>query len=364
MIEEQSICEDRLRIQRFDQERTWYCGAACAAMFAKHFSKNIVQSDAYAQIHNAERFAVEYLYSDPRGIMDYLNQLALRPAQPEMIDFDALNAAGALDCILQNIRYRKWPSISLTKGGDHWIVVDGIRYAEEEAGARRYLGVYVQNPWKGTPPELYVDALEFSKEWLTPNQWGVAWLNKTVVMATGAPKRFRNNSLVLQLSRIRSAPKMVSAQDPRHFAKSLLDEQGFAHIRLAAGGGAVVSTPLRVLDEDNASNYWIAPLDATENEQFADFIYVAISETGDRLFEIANMSVALNIPTASEAKQDLLQRFPDTAIDVEDQLRWSRSRMTPSRFDVYRRIQLGDRRLLYLKTGDVVESLAKQSAGG
>lgn len=361
--------QDKLNVRRIEQQKDWFCGAACSVMFTEFFNVVWDQVGAYSRIHDRQRFQVERLYSDPKGIADFLNSALAGQLAAPIADSNPVDAKSALDAILRCIRYLKFPAICLTHNGDHWIVVDGIRYVERIDGSKDYIGVYAQNPWYNLSPNLYIDIDEFIANWITPNTWGVQWLNRRVIMSDGNTVALAGNriaSLGMRQIPVRLADLGGGAFhiDPTSLALNALRSQGFNSIRPIAGGGAPVREPVRVLEAGSDRYYWIVALDATGVPEFEDFVYAAISEDGQRLFEVAQLARQLNIPTLEEAKLDLGNSNPGKTVVVEPQVKWARRFVTPSRFDVYYDATVDGAAIYYLRTGRSVSSLDMPRTGG
>ncbi|MHC2531900.1 hypothetical protein [Bradyrhizobium diazoefficiens] len=360
--------ESRLKVDRIEQERDWYCGAACAVMFTEFFQVDWDQTQAYAKIHDPARFEIEQLYSDPSGIARFLNTVLAEKLSVRIAECDPPDAKTTLDSILRCLRRLELPALCLTHGGDHWIVVEGIRYIEHLDGSKDYIGVYIQNPWYNFSPNAYVDVDEFVGNWITPNVWGRQWLNKRIVMSDGDATAIAENRISPVGNRqIRAAVTVSvgSPPDPTSLALRAVRAHGFTSIRATAGGGATVRAPVRVSDTDSRTFYWIVMLDASDVAEFQAFVYAAVSEDGQKLFEVARSGRQLDIPTIDETRQDVARLKPGRAIVVDEQLRWGKHFMTPSRFDVYYNVTVDGEQFFYLRNRTLVSSLeAPRRAGG
>lgn len=365
LADSDSYQENRLDINRIEQEKDWYCGAACAAMFTGFFEVISNQKDAYTRIHDPTRFETEQLYSDPIGIAGFLNSVLVDKLSVRITDCDLPDAKTTLDAILRCLRQLRLPALCLAQGGDHWIVVEGIRYIEHHDSSKDYIGVYMQNPWYNFSPSAYVDIDEFVTSWIKPNAWGRKWLNKRIVMSDGNAIVIAENRISPVGSRQTRPPvtASVGAPDPISIALNAVKAHGFASIRATAGGGAPVHAPVRVNDTDSRTYFWIVVLDATQVSEFQDFVYAAVSEDGQRLFEIARFEKQLDIPTITEARRDVAASSP-RAIIADEQVRWSRHFLTPSRFDVYYHVKVGGELFFYLRNRKLVSSLDNQRKAG
>lgn len=360
-------------VTRVEQQTSFYCGAACSVMVLKRFGIEIDQPSAYRAIHNEARFVVEQLYSDPAGIQGFLEQNLSRLK----IDVNIVAAESfeeAAHQIVQSLAFYEFPSMVLVQGGNHWVTVDSVRVQEAANGQLNVVGVIVENPWYNKTAHTYVAVDEFQSRWLQPNNWGKTWKERYVVVARTGSDTGRALSIVnLQPS---SKITMITGELPpgskMHPTRDSLETlaingmllHGFDDVKVISGGGAAVVTPIRILDEHTNSYYWIIPIDATSEVQFADFCYVAISEDTGGLLEISRVSAELDILNDSEVKLLLAGIYPQAKIDVDPQYRWISAYEVLSRFDIARRAKVDGTALIVLRGGVVVSALTSVPSFG
>ena len=360
---EQAFQEDRLPVDRIEQTRDWFCGAACACMTTHFFGQDWDQAKAYGLIHDAARFAREQLYSDPVGMAGFINQILKDKIGFQISEFDAVTAQDAADNILRCCRYLKIPAICLTHGGDHWIVVNGIRYSEASGGERSYIGVYADNPWYKIPANTYIDIGEFWEQWFTPNKWGQTWAGKRVLMSDGRNVPLTSNTVAGRSIRLMAILPAVTAKNALDVGVRALESHGFKSVRRIGGGGAPAREPLSVTSDCDGSRYWIVALDATETPEIGNFIYAALAADG-RLLQVATMGRELDIPAKNEVETDLRRMFQSATVSVGDTLKWGRHYQTPTRFDVYRDVAIGGDQKFYLRDMRIVDNLDMAVSGG
>ncbi|MBY5426994.1 hypothetical protein [Rhizobium leguminosarum] len=350
-------------VTRVEQQTSFYCGAACSVMVLRRFGIEVDQPTAYTTIHNEARFAVEQLYSDPAGIQGFLDQnLSELKIDVNIVAADSFEEAAHQ--IVQSLAFYEFPGMVLVQGGNHWVTVDSVRVQEAPNGQMDVVGVIVENPWYNKTAHTYVAVDEFQLRWLEPNKWGETWKGKYVVVARTGPDTGRALSL---LSLQPSSKVMVVAKEspPGIMTRDSLEMQaingmalhGFDDVKAIGGGGAAVVTPIRILDEHTSAYYWIIPVDATSEKQFADFCYVAISEETGGLLEVSRVSAELDILNDSEVQLLLAGIYPHANIEVDPQYRWIPAYEVLSRFDIARRATVDGTALIVLRGGVVVSSL-------
>ena len=354
--------ETRLHVSRVDQRKKWFCGAACAEMILEHFGLEIDQAEAYSQIHDRDRFQTERLYSDPQGLVEYINNQNDQTEMVDVVDITSEEDSEVIDDIFRVLMTNRTPAALLALGGDHWVVIDGVRYQDSLDGRRNYAGFYIQNPWKGSTPDLWVEIEEFGKRWIQPNKFGERWLGKLVLIANPDGRRRLVNNRFVDLQRL---PGSAVLDDPESSTLSLVQELGFQQFGPIAGGGAVVLEPLQVLNEDDSTSFHLVPLDAVANREFGDFVYVAVDDDSQKVLEISRLSEQLDIPTDEEALQGAQQVFPDANLVVEPEVYWRTRLGAVSRTDVYRKINVDGVTFYMLRDGTLQRSLElRPSYGG
>lgn len=347
-------------VERLEQQTSYFCGAACSAMVLKANGVIVTQPDAYASIHNSERFKIEKLYSDPKGIADFMN---------ERLDGDINKISvcvsgsfeAALGLIFGSISFHGNAAIALVQDGNHWVVVDEIRVVETEQGEQRAIGVFVENPWYGRPPRAYVSIEEFELNWLRPNRWGVTWKDQFVSVGALTSKRVAKP---MQLSRRTSMLHAMTAADPLSVALARLGDHGFENLSEIQGGGAAVQGPVRVSDDVTSTYYWIVPIDGMRDKAFSDFLFAAIDDITGNVLEVAKMGSALDLLSEAETRQRLSILAPASHIGEVSELLWVRSPTTMSRFDVCRRVEVDGEQLLLTIDGIKPATVSQQSFGG
>ncbi|WP_263337943.1 cysteine peptidase family C39 domain-containing protein [Albidovulum salinarum] len=354
--------EARLDVARVDQRKKWFCGAACSEMILEHFALEIDQATAYEQIHDRERFKVERLYSDPQGIVDYLNAMNDSTEMIDVIDITSQNDSEVLDDIYRVLFAFQTPVALLALGGAHWVVVDGVRYRDDLDGRRQYAGFYIQNPWKGSTPSVWIEVDEFSSRWVQPNQFGQRWLGKIVLVATPRGRRKLSN---LKLTRSELLPPTGERQAPKDVALKELAALGFENMQEISGGGALVLRPVEVLNEDDGTRFQIVPIDAVLNREFSDFVYVCINDGNQRVLEISGMSEQLDIPSDVEALERFNQVFPNEEITIDPDIYWRARLGAVSKTDVYRKARVNSDDFFLLRDGTILRELEiNPSVGG
>lgn len=352
--------DKQLSVSRVDQRKKWYCGPACAEMLLNYFSIKIDQTVAYQEIHDGDRFKEERLYSDPKGMVDYINTVNDQSVMVDVIDMAEVDQKVVLDRIYSKIIAENFPITMLSLGGDHWVVVSGVRYLDSLDGPRQYAGFYIQNPWKGSTPMAWVEVSEFMDRWVRPNKFGSRWLNKIVILANDKIQGGAANGILDRDSyRLKSSSGSRTAD-----AVAAMQMFGFEMVREVSGGGALVLKSVEVVNEDTGGTFWITPLDATDNKEFADFVYVSSDGADGHILEISGMSEQVDIPSIDDAKKIISAYAPDVDYQIDERVFW-RSRVgAVSRTDVYRKIELGGRMLFLLRSGEIVPSLDVRPLSG
>ncbi|MFM7859033.1 MAG: hypothetical protein ACKPCM_05450, partial [Pseudanabaena sp.] len=295
--------EKILEISRFPQQRSYYCGPACAQMFLSlpRFSISSPQQIAYDQI-KALNIEPDKWYSDPFGLSKYISDILPDQLSSDIADVVTLTnqLQSALDQINYTVSFLEIPCILLTLAGNHWVVVDGIRYDEDPSGKKEIMAVRIRDPWTTSPDFSYVPITEFRQTHFLPIKIGDKWKDKYVILS------HPTGSEILVTTQKDITPLGGGAgTSPEDLAILNLELQGFENIKSIEGGGALVLSSVSVTGLDGASSYTIVPLDATQAKEFQDFVYVAIEQVTNALLEVANLSSCLQIYNDQEMNQRL-----------------------------------------------------------
>jgi hypothetical protein len=303
------------------------------------------------------------------------------------------DGASALAGIFEVISKRSFPSVVLVFGGGHWIVIDALRVVQDAADApRRVIGAFVENPWKNSSPSLYVAYEELQSRYLTPNEYGKTWRGRIVVVGPGlsppAPSVAWMKDVVAsawsgtrsllglaenQSSPVRGAvvpapaafrpaaspgaPAADAMPDPVALGASNMMAHGFRNIREIAGGGAAQLAPRHVIDEGGGDDFWIVPLDASDDPVSRDFVLAAISQATGRLLAVERDVAALDRLADDAIGEAVRAKFGPAHCVIAPAHYWRTSAMTPSRFDIYRKIIVNDQAWFVLRDGEIVAEL-------
>lgn len=352
----------RLAVKRVRQQKDWFCGAACSEMVFSFFGKSISQEAAYNAIHNEDRFTKELMYSDPAGIVSYINANNDDLQMLDTMEVSKEDVAIVLDAIFRAIYGGHFPVVALVQNGGHWIVVSGVRYSHTLEKTQLYSGVYVENPWRDSQPGVYIAMNEFTARWLTPNQYGVTWKDRLVILTD---KR----------DQIRSANMYLTASDREFTTASLegftssrisssLSAHGFDKVGSIEGGGATVRRPVEVIDEDTRSGFTIFPMDFLKEQSFKNFVYVSIENSTGDLLEIMPMSDELNIPDDAEVMMAARLHYQGATISVDPKYYWRRSADIKFRIDVYRKLEVNGAPYFMLRDGRFTKELVDRRPFG
>jgi hypothetical protein len=355
--------EKRLSVRRFPQQKSWYCGPACAQMFLSlpQFSIPSPQQVAYERIRALDAEPDKW-YSDPLGLSKYVSDVLPDKISPDIADIATVSDRfqTALDRINYTISFLEIPCITLTLSGNHWVVVDGIRYDEDPSGKKEITAVCIRDPWSTSPDFSYVTVSEFRQTHFLPNKIGERWKDKYVILTQPINQ-------VLLVANQKDIPLLGGGAGggPEEVAILNLELQGFENVRpISSGGGAPVLLPISVTGLEGASNYAIVPLDATQTREFQDFIYVAIEQGTNALLEVANLSSALQIYNDREMNQRLQELFPGRQFEIENGYFWKTCFELRSRLVVARRFRIEDEQMFLLPDGTVAETLTDFTKGG
>lgn len=344
----EKIFEKRLDVVRYEQKLSYYCGAACSKMVLDKYDIYINQREAYNAIHNTARFPIEKMYSDPDGISEYLNHKTPNSIDFVVDDYSTKDAEEIIQRIFYTLSYLEMPVITLVDSGNHWVVIDGVRYTETTEGKRDIIGLYIKNPWFKTVSPIYQSADEFIKNKLRPNKWGSKWANKLVIISDQATSPLVNLPVrELQFVMAGGGGQIVPAQ-------GILEQHGFIGATQIVGGGAAVYSDIEVMDLDGNHNYTISPLDALRTDEWKDFVYVAYSLSG-KLLEVASFSSVLDFPDDDEVALLAKDRFNVSSIEIDPKYYYIESYFTSSRFDVYRKLVVDNDTFYLHRNGEFYE---------
>lgn len=342
--------------QRVEQQTAYYCGAACCKMIFDNLKIPVSQAEAYQLIHNDQRFKVEELYSDPLGIAACLNLKTPNDITFEVQEFVSNDHKAIFDEIYYTLKFLRIPCIALVQKGNHWVVISAMRISEESGGKREIHGFYVQNPWYGSSNNKYISAVEFEEGWLTPVRWGKTWKNSMVIISDGNVPVSQNISIA------RSFNIGVQIHAPMFFTKqqlaqSALREHGFDDFFEIKGGGAAVLAPIEILSIGGQSSYSIIPMDAMQNSNFNDFVYVAVDTLTGNLLEIEKFGNALQVYSDDEARAVIQNIHPAANIVIDPYYYWERSYVTMTRFQVFRKVSIDGTSMFLTSQGELKSDL-------
>ena len=348
-------------VARVEQKKAFYCGPACCHIFLGKYGLSLIQREAFSLIDTSNTEPDEW-HSDPDGMSKYLNDRAGTQLEFSIDDFNATAQDQAIDQLYYTLNILGIPCPSLVQKGGHWVVVDGFREEVNERNERALLGFWVRDPWYNRPPERYVGLAEFRAEYLTPISHGTKWKDKIVVLSKASGEElFRAKSGELS-TQGGGAGGGLSGK-----ALVGIELHGFTGMKeIDAGGGVPVIEPIEVTRLDDPSEkYVIAPLDASENSEFEDYVYVAIQGLNDaRLLEIAAFSGLLDILDNKEAEEHCRRELPGSKIEVVDGYFWKWCFDLRSRFDVVRKVKVDGQDRFLLPNGRIVEKLREFEHGG
>lgn len=356
---------------RAEQQTAFYCGAACCEMTLRTLGVTCAQADAYKLIHDDARFAVEHMYSDPEGLALCLNTKApVGALQSKLEPLVTNDPQQIITGIYYTLKYLRIPCAVLVQKGNHWVVIDSARVHEAVGASPQVAGVFVENPWYGSPSDRYVAIDEFISGWLTGNQWGVTWKDKLVAISDGqacaAPTVANLPSAEASLLSAKwLTVNLPSTQpSPQERISAALSSHGFAQISEIQGGGADLVTPVLVHDLDNGGDFIVAPRDATQSPEFNNFVYVAIDAATYSLLEICQFARAVQVYSDDEAEIASKMLRPQSNIVVLGGYYWRRSFEAMSRFQIARKIEVDGAPLYLLSDGRLVDVLETQINAG
>ncbi len=347
-------------VTRFEQQKAIYCAPACCQMLCDKYHITIVQRDAFDKIEVADIEPNDW-HSDPRGVATYLANTISTSASVTFADNSFTDQQAAINKIFYTLNQLHVPCVVLFLKGNHWVVVDKIRVSESADGTRTLIGIWVQDPWFNQPPERYIALKDVLDTYMLPDQWGTHWKNQYVLISD--PPRTGLFTIRLGVPRVLGGS---TGEGVEGLALANLEEHGFANITpIHQGGGAPVLVPLKVNYLGRTDFYYLVPLDASQAQEFQDYIYVALegSDNG-KLLEVAALSHTLDIFNDAEAMTQLATIYPHATITVDPAYYWQASFELRSRFQVARRFQHDGIEGYLLPNGTVVDRLHEPDKGG
>lgn len=367
----QTFDDVSIACDRVEQQTAFYCGAACCEMTLRVLGVACAQPDAYKIIHDDNRFLTEQMYSDPTGMALCLNQQIPAGKVPVTLVPQVTNDPAAIvTAIYYTLKFLRLPCAVLVQRGNHWVVIDSARVYEVAGSAPEVAGVFIQNPWYGSPANRYVAIDEFVSGWLTGIQWGVTWKDKLVAISDGFAHTMPTVSNV-QSSRTRTlSVKWLTANviggqiDPQARVSAALASHGFEGITEIKGGGADLTTPVLVEDLDGGGDFIVAPRDATLSTDFNNFVYVAIDAISFSLLEISQFARAIQVYSDDEAVIAAKALRPQATIQVKPGYFWKRSFETMSRFQIARKVAVDADDVYLLSDGRIVNVLDTYASFG
>lgn len=330
----EKIFEKKVMVDRYEQKLSFYCGAACSKMMLGKYGVHVNQREAYEKIHSRERFKTEKMYSDPDGISDYLNHMTPDSIDFVVDDYSTDSPIKIMQRIFYTISFLNMPVITLVDSGNHWVVIDGVRYTETTDGKREILGLYIKNPWFKTISPIYQSAKELIENKLRPNKWGKKWLSKLVIISD------QRQPLLMDIPLRTPVLPIAGGGGSEVVALSAMEQQGFVDVTPISGGGAAIYSDIQVKDINGTHVYTISILDAIRTAEWKDFVYLAYDLSGS-LLEIASFASVLEIPDDNETRLMANIRFNGMQLSIDPNYYYIESYFTTSRFDVYRKITVG-----------------------
>lgn len=355
-----SIAKDfRADVARIEQKRAYYCGPACCQMFLGRYNVACDQSDAYEKIQASNKES-EFYYSDPHGIASFLNSAEKQFTPNDISPFTTKNFQDLLDRLFYTLDFLKFPCITLTQSGAHWVVIDGFRAMVSSDGVTQSLGVYVENPWYNEVPDYYSSIDDMSSTLILPNKYGEKWKDQFVILSDDSKSQLKP---VVPFPVAAKAGGAVSA-DPDDAALLAVSLHGFESVRpISSGGGAPVLQTMEITGLDGWNDYYLVPLDATKTPQFKDFVYAAIDKVSGKLLQIATLSKALQIYSANELQRDISYKFPKSKITILPGYFWKPSNELRSRFNVVRKFMLDSQQKIMCPSGKIIDTLTNLDHG-
>lgn len=354
--------DKRFEVTRFPQQRAYYCGPASAQIFLSltRFSIKSPQSVAFDVIKR-NNLEPDNWYSDPSGLSSYINDLLPNTKALRIRDVDTSQdqLQIALNQINYTISFLEIPCITLVLAGNHWIVVDGLRYEVSPNGTKDIVAFFIRDPWATSPDFSYVTISEFCQTRFLPNKIGEKWKDKYIILTqpTSEELLVTNPKNVIPLGG-------GAGRSPQDLALLNLELHGFENVKPIQGGGAPVFSPISVTGLDGATDYSIIPLDATQTREFQDFVYSAIELSTDTLLETARLSDVLQIFTNEEMLLRLEELFPGRSFQIEDGFFWKPCFELRSRLAVARRFRLEGESMFLLPDGSAAKVLSDFAKGG
>lgn len=367
----QAFDDVSIACDRVEQQTAFYCGAACCEMTLRVLGVACAQPDAYKIIHDDNRFLIEQMYSDPTGMALCLNQqIPAGKVFTKLVPQVTNDPSEIVTAIYYTLKFLHLPCAVLVQRGNHWVVINSARVHEVAGVAPEVAGMFIQNPWYGSPANRYVAIDEFISGWLIGIQWGVTWKDKLVAISDGLVHTMptvlsvpsgRTHTLSIKWL---TANLLGSQIDQQARVSAALASHGFAGITEIKGGGVELTTPVLVQDLDGGGDFIVAPRDATLSTEFNNFVYVAIDAASFSLLEISQFARAIQVYSDAEAVIAAKALRPQAIIQLKPGYFWKRSFETMSRFQIARKVAVDADDLFLLSDGRIVNVLDTYASFG
>ncbi|GJD40328.1 hypothetical protein OICFNHDK_2796 [Methylobacterium bullatum] len=330
-------------------------------------SGSFVSEDAAAE--EIDRNEVEPLewHADPRGTARCLGA-DWRPVRLEYHAIDHSFASGQALCtwIVDCIVEMHQPVIVLIYAGAHWVVVDGVRWQQED-GERVLVGVYVVDPYPHEPSRLFVPAAVFLRKYAEANEFGSIWLSRFVGVGPTVmrPFPFKEDVRIrsFSYSRLPNSSALLKLIGYRVLYEQTISQMnllGFEELRRPMGGGGP-RRPVFVIGV-GVSNFALVPFDLSDQPETEGSLWAAVEiETGSILEVTDDISANLELYERN-------MEAPDAALDrdmvVSEDVFWAPTALTWSRFSVFRRVQVAGREAFLFSNGRLELNLPLRDKGG
>lgn len=345
------------KTDRVEQETSYYCGAACAAMLLNRIGIVARQDDIYKIIRN-NNVEPEAFYTDPQGLLGLLNDPNTDPfVRGGIIIFDSGTEDEYVNKIFDNILDNVLPVVCLINHGNHWVVCHKALYELDDQRKTIIYGLFLLDPSPGVSREVYVPIDQFTQRVLNANTFGQRWRGKRILII-GREEVTRQVSLVRSTQSSPMGGGSGEPDDDKIFQN--LRRVGLAHVRKPLGGGG---SPLEVIDIRDGSKYFIIALDAKLQAAFGEMIFVAV-DAHSRILEITferGMRLFATDELANEAVSAIVG--PDK-FALDPGLFWKSGSVLPNRFMLARKAVMQNQDLWILQDGRVLHDLDVGARGG
>jgi hypothetical protein len=187
------------------QKNDHYCGPASAQMTMMSYptasSRKCFQQDYIYSIIQKMKQDMDF-YSDPDGVKDAIRSLNPPAGEDDFRISSGTDRTAVMHDILYSMSARKYPSVVLVNGGDHWVVVTGFKTdVDPRTGSSVLQELEINDPWPpaaskhdpctsgesgGGVVRIVTGSSWYGNDWATPNRWGAKWLNKYVAVIGSA----------------------------------------------------------------------------------------------------------------------------------------------------------------------------------